>query len=143
MNVNKAFIIGNLTRDPELRSLPSGQAVATFGVATNRFWKNQSGERQQQVEYHNIVAFGRLAEIAGQYLNKGKMVFIEGRMQTRSWDAQDGTKKTRPEIIAERMQLGPRSSGDAARPQGTEQPAEDIQTVQYPDEVINPDEIPF
>ncbi|MCL5004378.1 MAG: single-stranded DNA-binding protein [Patescibacteria group bacterium] len=111
MNLNKVFIIGNLTRDPELRTLPSGLPVVSFGVATNRVWKNQQGEKQEEVQFHNIVIFGKQAEIANQYLSKGKMVFIEGRLRTSTWDAQDGTKRSRTEIVAERMQFGPRSAG--------------------------------
>ena len=147
MNLNKALIIGNLTRDPELRSLPSGQAVTTFGVATNRVWKNQQGEKQQSSEFHNIVLFGRLAEIANQYLSKGSMVFIEGRMQTRTWQSQYGSKRNRTEIVAERLQLGPRKFGERKSdvlPEGTVSRADNIETVEYPqEENINPDEIPF
>lgn len=110
MNVNKAIILGNLTRDPEVRTTTSGQTVASFGVATNRFWKDkESGERQQQVEFHNVVVWRRLAEIAQQYLKKGSLVYIEGRLQTRNWEDKDGNKKYRTEIIAERIQLGPKS----------------------------------
>lgn len=151
MNLNKAFIIGNLTRDPEVRTLPSGQSVTTFSIATNRMWNDKQGQKQKQTEFHNIVTFGRLAEIAGQYLSKGKMVLIEGRIQTRSWDSQDGSKKWRTEIIAEAMQLGPRigsgSSDDSAGPAATHQaPAakeDDIGTIEYPEDEINPDDIPF
>ncbi|MFH1393175.1 MAG: single-stranded DNA-binding protein [Patescibacteria group bacterium] len=109
MNLNKVFILGNLTRDPELRQTPSGQNVATFSVATNRAWTDKSGVKQTQVEFHNIVLWGRLAEIAHQYLAKGRLVFIEGRMNTRAWqDQQTGQKRSRTEIVAETMQLGPR-----------------------------------
>mgnify|MGYP002335979632 CR=1 FL=1 len=118
MNLNKVFIIGNLTRDPELRTLPSGLPVVSFGVATNRVWKNQQGEKQEEVQFHNIVIFGKQAEIANQYLSKGKMVFIEGRLRTSTWDAQDGTKRSRTEIVAERMQFGPRSAGGGNFGQG-------------------------
>lgn len=103
MNLNKAMIIGNLTRDPEMRTTPSGQSVASFGVATNQVWTDQQGQRQERVEYHNIVAWGRLAEICSQYLNKGKKVYIEGRLQTRDWEGQDGVKRYRTEIVAESM----------------------------------------
>ena len=92
MNLNKAMIIGNLTRDPEVKTTPSGQNVATFSVATNRVWTNAQGQKQEAVEYHNIVAWGKLAEICGQYLNKGKKVYVEGRIQTRDWQGQDGVK---------------------------------------------------
>lgn len=111
MNLNRAIILGNLTRDPEVRTTPNGQTVANFGVATNRIWKDQSGNKQQQAEFHNIVAFGRLGEICSQYLKKGNLVLIEGRIQTRSWQGQDGVKRYRTEIITENMQLGPKNSG--------------------------------
>lgn len=108
MNLNKAFILGNLTRDPELRQTPTGQNVANFGIATNRMWTDTSGNKQTQTEFHNVVLWGRLAEIASQYLSKGRLVFIEGRISTRSWQDQQGQKKYRTEIVAENMQLGPR-----------------------------------
>lgn len=111
MNVNKAIICGNLTRDPEERTLPSGQSVSSFGMATNRVWTNAEGQKQEQVEFHNIVAFGKLAEICNQYLTKGRLVYIEGRLQTRTWESQDGAKRNRTEIVAETMQMGPRSAG--------------------------------
>src|SRR3989344_4325586 len=113
MNLNKVFIIGNLTRDPELRALPSGASVASFEVATNRVWKDQQGQKQEDVQFHNIVVFGRQAEIVQQYLTKGKSVLIEGRIQTRNWDAPDGTKKNKTEIVAERVQFGPRGASSA------------------------------
>jgi single-strand DNA-binding protein len=118
MNLNKVFILGNLTRDPELRQTPSGQNVATFSVATNRAWTDKSGVKQTQVEFHNIVLWGRLAEIAHQYLAKGRLVFIEGRMNTRAWqDQTTGQKRSRTEIIAETMQLGPRPAIAGSQPQ--------------------------
>jgi single-strand DNA-binding protein len=103
MNLNKAMIIGNITRDPEVRKTPNGQTVASFGVATNRRWTDQAGQKQEQAEYHNIVAWRRLAEIVGQYLKKGSKVYIEGRMQTRSWEDQSGTKRYKTEIVAENL----------------------------------------
>ncbi|MBM3250876.1 MAG: single-stranded DNA-binding protein [Candidatus Nealsonbacteria bacterium] len=110
MNLNKAFVLGNLTADPIIKSLPSGQTIANFGVATNRIFYDKNKEKQQQTEFHNIVAFGRNAEIASQYLRKGSLVLIEGRIQTRSWQDNSGNKKYRTEIITERIQLGPRTS---------------------------------
>jgi len=109
MNLNKVFIIGRLTKDVELRATPSGQSVASFGVATNRVWTNPSGQRQEEVEYHNVVVWGRQAELANQYLGKGRLAMIEGRLRTRSWESQAGEKKFRTEIVAERIQFGPRS----------------------------------
>lgn len=110
MNLNKVFILGNLTRDPELRQTATGQNVATFGVATNRIWSNQSG-KQTQTEFHNVVVWGRLAEIAHQYLGKGRLVFVEGRLSTRTWQDQNGQKRNRTEIVGENLQLGPRLQG--------------------------------
>lgn len=124
MNLNKVFIIGNLTRNPELRTLPSGAPVTSFGVATNRVWKNQQGEKQEEVQFHNVVVFGKQAEIANQYLAKGRMVFIEGRLKTSVWDAQDGTKRSRTEIISERIQFGPRT--------GTQAPGQNQNSSQAP-----------
>lgn len=122
MNLNKVFILGNLTRDPEMRQTATGQNVATLGVATNRMWTDRDGNKQTQVEFHNVVLWGRLAEIANQYLSKGRLVFVEGRLTTRSWQDQQGQKKYRTEIVAENMQLGPRfqasttQSSDFAKP---------------------------
>ncbi|MDO8663249.1 MAG: single-stranded DNA-binding protein [Candidatus Wildermuthbacteria bacterium] len=111
MNLNKIFLVGRLTRDPENKSLPSGTSVTSFGLATDRFYSDKSGQKQQQTEFHNIVMFGKLAEIASKYLTKGALTLIEGRIQTRSWQDSSGVKKYRTEILAERMQLGPRSTG--------------------------------
>ncbi len=111
--LNKVMLIGNLGRDPEVRSTPSGQNVASFSLATNRKWKDRDGNRQEQTEWHNIVCWGRQAEIAGQYLTKGKQIYIEGRIQTRSWDDKaSGEKKYRTEIICDNFQmLGSRGGG--------------------------------
>jgi single-strand DNA-binding protein len=103
MNLNKAMIIGNLTRDPEVRSTPNGTNVASFAVATNLVWNDQAGQKQEKVEFHNVVAWRRLAEICGQYLRKGSKVYIEGRLQTRDWVGQDGVKRYRTEIVADNM----------------------------------------
>lgn len=106
MALNKVLLIGNLTRDPELRSTSSGQSVANFGLATNRVWKDSNtGERREAAEFHNIVMWRRLAEIAGQYLRKGSKIFVEGRIQTRSWQDQSGNKRYMTEIVAENMQM--------------------------------------
>jgi len=113
MNLNKAIIIGNLTQNPEVRKTPSGQSVANFGVATNRVWTNQQGAKQEQVEFHNIVAFGRLADIVGQYLAKGRLCMVEGRIQTRNWVDNAGVKHWKTEIIAENIQLGPKTASAA------------------------------
>ena len=105
MNLNKAMIIGNLTRDPESRTTPSGQAVCNFGVATNLIWTDANGDKQERAEFHNVVAWRKLAEICSQYLKKGSKVYIEGRLQTRDWEGQDGVKRYTTEIIASEMQM--------------------------------------
>ena len=103
MNLNKAMIIGFLTRDPEIRTTPNGKTVASFSVATNLVWTDQSGQKHEKAEFHNIVAWARLAEICGQYLKKGAKVYLEGRLQTRDWVGQDSVKRYRTEIVAENM----------------------------------------
>lgn len=151
MNVNKAFVLGNLTRDPELRQTPSGQSVATFGVATNSFFTDRSGQRQQKAEFHNIVAWGKQADIASRFLKKGGLVFVEGRLQTRSWQDNQGQTKRITEIICERIQLGPRggSSGSDVRQEDAShdgidfEPKEDaVPDIDIEDE-IKAEDIPF
>ncbi|OGH85881.1 MAG: hypothetical protein A2493_02435 [Candidatus Magasanikbacteria bacterium RIFOXYC12_FULL_33_11] len=112
MDLNRATIIGRLTRDPEVKTTPSGQTVANLSAATNRVWTDKSGVKQEKVEFHNIVIWGKLAEIAGQYLSKGRQVYLEGRLETRDWTGQDGVKKYRTEIVADNMiMLGGNNSG--------------------------------
>lgn len=111
MNLNKVFLLGNVATDVEARMTPGGQAVANFRMATNRFFADKQGQKQQATEFHTVVCWGRLAEIAREYLKKGGLVLIEGRLQTRSWDGKDGQKRWRTEIVAERLQLGPRPQG--------------------------------
>lgn len=103
MDLNRAMIIGNVTRDPELRTTATGQTVCSFGIATNQQWTDAQGQKQQRTEFHNIVAWGKLAEICGQYLGKGRKTYIEGRLQTREWEAPDGQKRQRTEIVADNM----------------------------------------
>jgi single-strand DNA-binding protein len=139
MNFNKVVILGNLTRDPETKTLPSGQSVCNFSVATNRIYTDRNGQKQQTAEFHNVVAFGKLADICSRYLNKGKMVLVEGRLQTRSWQAQDGSKRYRTEIIMENMQLGPRGAGaapSAESPVPATSPNEEIPVIDA-DEPLN------
>ncbi len=111
MNLNRVFLIGRLTRDPETRALPSGQSVTNFGLATSRYYTNKDREKKEETEFHNLVAFGRLAEIISQYLKKGSLAFFEGRLRTRSWEDNAGNKRSRTEVIVERMQLAPKSIG--------------------------------
>ncbi|HOY10957.1 MAG TPA: single-stranded DNA-binding protein [Candidatus Paceibacterota bacterium] len=153
MYLNKAFVIGNLTRDPERRALPSGTTVVNFAVATTRYWKDKNGVRQEDTQFHNCVAFGAQAETIAQYMRKGSSIMIEGRMQTRSWDAQDGSKKYRTEIIVDSFQFGPKREGGssfdtgspapAGKPESASVPPSELETIQYPEEEINPDDIPF
>lgn len=110
MYLNKVFVFGNLTRDPERRSLPSGQAVVSFGLATNRVFIDRDGQKKETVEFHNIVIFGKTAETAAQYLKKGSSVLIEGRLRTNNWIDNVGVKHYKTEIITERMQFGPRTA---------------------------------
>lgn len=150
MYLNKSFLLGNLTRDPELKSLPSGSKVTSFGIATNRIYKDVNGQKQEQTEYHNIVVFGKQAENCAQFLKKGQSVLIEGRITTRSWDdANGGGKKYRTEIIADTVQFGPKagqgSSGVVdtnSTPLDAKSSTPEMDTIDY-GEVIDPDDIPF
>jgi single-strand DNA-binding protein len=144
MYINKAMIYGNLTRDPESRALPSGQQVCSFAVATNRTYTDKEGKKQEQTEFHDVVAFGKLAEIMGQWLKKGRPVFVEGRLQTRSWE-QDGVKRYRTEIVADNFQFGPGGgSGEGSRnPAAKESNEAAPKMPDYPEESINPEDIPF
>ena len=153
MYINTAHIYGNLTRDPELRALPDGGQVCSFSVATNRQFKKKDGAKAEETTYHNIVVFGRLAETCAQYLKKGAGAYIEGRLQTRSWDGEKG-KQSRTEIVAEKVQFGPRPAprsdvapeGDPDQRPLSERQAEATagdKGIEYPEEDINPDDIPF
>ncbi len=113
MNVNKVILVGRLTRDPDMRTTTSGQQVATLSMATNNFWTDKSGTRQERTEFHSVVLWGRLAEIAGQYLTKGQECYVEGRLQSREYTAKDGTERKVTEIVGETMQLGSRAQGSA------------------------------
>jgi single-strand DNA-binding protein len=128
MNLNKVFLIGRLAADPEARTTPSGQQVVTLRIATNRVWNDKNNQKQEQVEFHSVVAWGRLAEIAQKYLLKGQMAFFEGRLQTRSWQGTDGVKRYRTEIVAENLQLGPKSANAAY--QSNSQPRNPAPTFQ-------------
>jgi single-strand DNA-binding protein len=147
MYINKAIIYGNLTRDPEMKSLPSGAAVCEFGVATNRVWKDKNGAKQESVDYHNVVVFGKQAEVIKQYLRKGSPIFLEGRIQNRSWDAPDGTKRYKSEVVVEKFQFGPKSGGSVNSPQVASEKVEnkkdDAPAIEYPEEEINSEDIPF
>lgn len=146
MNLNKVFILGRLTADPVLRSTPGGQQVASFSLATNRNWTDKAGAKKEEVEFHNIVVWGRLAEIAGKFLTKGGLALVEGRIQTRSWQDKQGQNRKTTEIIADNIQLGPRSGGGGgfSKPAGgTDSPVADpVPTIQI-DEEVHPEDLPF
>jgi single-strand DNA-binding protein len=154
MYINKAIVVGNLTRDPELKSLPSGSKVCSFSVATNRTWKDQNGQKQEAVDYHNIACFGKQAEVVAQWMKKGSQIYVEGRMTTRSWDDKDtGKKMYRTEIIAENVQFGSKGSGGSGTSNSDTktQTKEETEKVRLEDnlgtidygESINPEDIPF
>jgi len=157
MNLNKAYILGRVTQDPELKTIPSGASVVSFGVATNRVWKDKEGNRQESTEFHNIVAFNRQAEVINQYAQKGTLLLVEGRLQTRSWEGQDGQKRYKTEIVAEQFQLGPKgqqqsgssggqqqNSGDqGGQQQSSGKQGEGMPTINADEDEINLEEIPF
>lgn len=157
MYLNKVYLIGNLTQDPEFKALPSGSSVTSFTLATNRTWMDKQGQKQETAEYHNIVAYGKQAETISQYLKKGALLMVEGRLQTRSWEAQDGQKKYKTEIIVDTFQFGPKGSGSAPssapsrppqhmpnKPQAQQSaPQEELPTVNLDEDEIDLEEIPF
>lgn len=148
MNFNKVILVGRLTRDPENKALPSGQSLTSFGMATSRFFTDKDGQKQQQADFHNIVLFGKLADIAAQYLNKGSLALIEGRLQTRTWQDSSGNKRSRTEIVGERLQLGPKSgySAEQIRPdsagQESSQSPEKTAENKKPEREKSPEDIP-
>lgn len=150
MYINKAMVYGNLTRDPELKVLPGGMSVCSFSLATNRVYNDRDGKKQESTDYHNIVIFGKQAETTAKWLTKGSSAFIEGRMQTRSWE-KDGQKQYRTEVIADRVQFGPKggssapsgSSASNASPAKSNSDANTSVLPDYPEEEINPEDIPF
>jgi single-strand DNA-binding protein len=160
MNLNKVQLIGRLTRDPEIRTTPSGQTVATISIATNRTWNDKAGQKQEKSEFHNIVIWGRLAEIAGQYLTKGQEAYFEGRLETRSYTGKDGIERKTTDVVAENMQMGSRAQGSsgprpapmamgqapASRPTPQQAPvAEEIPTINLDEEQdeVRLEDVPF
>lgn len=147
-SLNKVMVLGNLTRDPELKQTTNGQSVCTVGLATNRTWSNATGEKQEQVEYHNIVVWGKLAEITAQYLQKGRKAYFEGRLQTRDWEGQDGVRRYRTEIVAENMIMLDRSGAPMSGGGGSSAPSGGDDYSQMPpqptdDNEIKIEDIPF
>jgi single-strand DNA-binding protein len=157
MDLNKVILVGRLTADPQMRTTPGGQAVTTIGVATGRTWTDKNNQRQEETEFHNVVLWGRQAEIAGQYLKKGTMVLIEGRIKTRTWTDKNNQQRRTTEIMSERMQLGPKpmgqgggssapnfQSGPSSAPATDKAAEEEIPVISLDDEAeIKPEEIPF
>jgi len=154
MNLNKATIIGRVTQDIELKTTNTGRQVASFSIATNRTWKDQSGAKQEKTDFHNIVAWGRQAEVIAQYVTKGQELYVEGRLETRSWDDDSGKKNYRTEIILDQFEFGAKpggyGGGAAAADAGAATaasvdsgPAEPTGQVAYPTDEIDPDDIPF
>ncbi len=152
MNFNKALLIGRLTADPQLRTTQTGQSVATFSVATNRVWFDKQKQRQEDTQFHNIVVWGRQAEVANQFLKKGSLVMVEGRIQTRSWQDRQGQNRTTTEIIGERIQLGPRSGDSSGRASGTpaahppadiDEVKEELPAIDLDEGAIKAENIPF
>jgi single-strand DNA-binding protein len=144
MYLNKAMIYGNLTRDPEMKALPSGMQVCSLSIATNRVYVDRDGKKQENTDYHNVVVFGKQAETSAKWLTKGSGVYVEGRLQTRSWD-KDGQKQYRTEVVADRVQFGPKSGGAPSASMGAN-PQDDGKAPalpDYPEEEINPEDIPF
>lgn len=159
MFLNKATLIGNLTKDPEIKSLPSGVTVGNFSIATNKSYKDKSGNKREEVQFHNIITFGKTAEIIHQYVKKGHQIYVEGEIQTRSWDDKEGKKQYRTEILVNNFQFGnnPKSDGQAKQSSNNNDPygfnnlgdvsngndIDNMNEVSYPDEDINPEDIPF
>lgn len=149
MNLNKVFILGRLTADPELRSTPNGQQVSSFSLATNRVWTDKNGQKQEAAEFHNIVVWGRQAEIASKYLTKGSLALVEGRLQTRSWEGKDGQQRKTTEIVADRIQLGPKPLGSRnEKLEIRDQKQNDIPTINLDEEVkevkeVKAEDLPF
>lgn len=132
MNVNKVILVGRLTRDPEIRTTPSGQTVATIGVATNDFWTDKNGQKQERTEFHTVVIWGRLAEVAGQYLTKGQEAFFEGRLQSRTYTDKAGVERKVVDIVADSMQMGSRAQGASGAPASHSRPMAQNKPQQKP-----------
>lgn len=146
MDLNRATILGRLTRDPEVRTTPNGRSVATVSVATNRVWVNTgTGAKEERPEFHNCVLWGRLAEIAGQYLSKGRRIYFEGRLETRDWTGQDGVKRYRTEIVVDNMIMldGPRNTGAAPAVHGSDEVPPSPAASDLVEEEIKVEDIPF
>lgn len=147
MNLNKVYVLGRVTADPEVRTTPSGERVTSFSVATNRVWNDKAGARKESTEFHNIVLWGRQADVAGQFLTKGGLVLVEGRLQTRAYQGKDGIQRKVTEIVGERIQLGPRSAGNQSKDntnQSHDNNYQEVPIIEVEDSPeIKPEDLPF
>ena len=151
MNLNKVIIVGRLTADPELRTTPSGAHVTSFSIATNRNWTDKDGNRKEETEFHNIVAWGRQADVVSQFSKKGGLLMIEGRLQTRSWEDKEGQTRRTTEIVTERIQLGPRPSGQGGsgpdksekENSGNNKKSDEMPVIDLDTDDIKPEDLPF
>ena len=152
MNLNKAMVIGRVTQDLELKTTPNGNQVLSFSIASNKSWKDQSGQKQEKAEFHNIVAWGKPAELIAQYVTKGQELYVDGRLETRNWEEKESGKKMyRTEIVLENFQFGAKPGGASYNNNDSPMPEEDSSspvkkaapTIDYPNEEIDPDDIPF
>ena len=145
MNLNKVVLIGRVTADPELRTTPSGAHVASFSIATNRNWTDKDGNKKEDTEFHNVVAWGRQADVVTQFSKKGALIMIEGRLQTRSWEGKDGQTRKTTEVVAERIQLGPRPAGRGAKrdKDDLDEKQEEMPVIDLDSEDIKPEDLPF
>jgi len=151
MNLNKVILAGRLTADPEMRTTPQGTHVVSFSIATNRNWTDKEGQKKEETEFHNVVAWGRQADVVSQFLSKGSLILVEGRLQTRSWEAKDGGQRRTTEIVAERVQLGPRKSGTEGgnynpKPASSDSEVkkeEEMPVINIDSDDIKPEDLPF
>lgn len=148
MNLNKVMQIGRVTKDPELKAIPSGTKVCSFSLANNRVWKDANGAKKEETDFHNVVAFGKTAETIGTWVKKGSLIYIEGRLKTRTWEGADGKKNYRTEIICESFQFGPKAAGASttaapAKPVRDQEAEDGMDGIEFPDADIDPNDIPF
>jgi len=143
VNLNKVFILGRVTADPQLRSTAGGAQVSSFSIATNRVWNDPSGAKKESTEFHNVVVWGRQAEVASRFLVKGSLVLVEGRLQTREWEGKDGQKRRTTEIVCERLQLGPRPMGSNAPSEPAHSKDSSVPIIDVTEEEIKAEDLPF
>lgn len=143
MNLNKAQLIGRVTNDPEMKALPSGMSVVKFGLATNHIYKTKEGEKKETAQFHNCVAFGKVAEIIGQWVQKGQEVYVDGRIEYRTWDKKDGTKGYATEIVIENFQMGAKAKGGAGRTEESQEKVSEMPSIDVTEGEIKSEDLPF